>query len=70
MKHLQAHKETEESSAFIWERLPPLPAYLHTRLVLSRQGCFHLLLNLSNCNRGGSPDAVHCTWVLLEEQKA
>jgi len=30
----------------------------------------HVLKNLNNYNKDGSPDAAHCTWVLLEEQKA
>jgi hypothetical protein len=29
-----------------------------------------LVLNLSNYNEVGSPEAAHCTWVLLEEKKA
>ena len=28
------------------------------------------VLNLSNYNKDGSSEAAHCTWVLLEEEKA
>jgi hypothetical protein len=31
---------------------------------------FFALLNLSNYNKDGSPEAPHSTWVLLEEKKA